>query len=882
MSLPRVDQPLALRISAEQIALLYKNAPLAYIVTFINGSILVYIQRACISPVRLSLWFILLGLITLGRTLLVYRYTHTRSPATEAYRWGQRYSIGAGLAGLVWGSAAILLFPQNDLSHQVFVAFVLAGMTAAAVGVLSIHWLASLAFVVPALLPLIIQFFLQGGEVQTAMGIMTLLFLSAILIIMRVVNRSILSTLQLNLEKDALSQQLQQDKEATDRLNVRLQVEIAEHQKTEAILRESEEKYRRTMDAALVGIYVIEKLNFQYVNPMMTQLFGYTSQEMEKLSPLDLVVTEHRDSVSTQLRQQRAGGPGAPLELRCVRKEGSHFEAMTWMRTTVYGGQQVIVGTFVDISARKGAERALQQANATLEQHVQERTAELEETNAALRDSEERLRLALQASEAGVWEWNLMTDAILWSPENFSLYGLDPTQGPPTPEDWEGTLHPEDRERLRQTVRAAGAYPEQEYRTEFRVRHPRRGLRWLLSVGRVERALDGAPQRLLGISLDITSRKQMEEVLKETDRRKDEFLAMLAHELRNPLAPIRHAVQIFRELGTEDPRLHWARELIDRQVNHLARLVDDLLDVSRLVQGRITLHWETVDLAAVIAQAREASEPLIQSRHHTLSVTLPDEPLPVRADVVRLVQVIQNLLTNAAKYTPEGGRIELEARRENDQAIIQVRDTGIGLSPEVLPHIFELFMQGERGLDRSQGGLGIGLTVVKRLVELHGGRIEARSNGPGRGSEFTVCLPLGTTPPTGHRTVAAPGQRSPGAPRRILVVDDQVDVAESLALVLELEGHQVKTALDGPTALELATEFQPDVVLLDLGLPEMDGYVVAQRLRARPETQNVLLIAVTGYGRQEDRERTQATGFDHHLVKPIDLEELGALLAADR
>jgi CheY-like chemotaxis protein len=407
-------------------------------------------------------------------------------------------------------------------------------------------------------------------------------------------------------------------------------------------------------------------------------------------------------------------------------------------------------------------------------------------------------------------------------------------------------------------------------------------LRWLLSLGRVECASDGTLQRLLGISLDITARKQMEEALKEADRRKDEFLAMLAHELRNPLAPIRHAVQILRKLGPEEPRLHWARDLIDRQVNHLARLVDDLLDVSRLVQGRITLQWENVDLAAVIAQAREASEPLMQSRHHTLSVTLPDAPLPVRADVVRLLQVIQNLLTNAAKYTPEGGRIELDARRENNRAIIQIRDNGIGLAPEVLPHIFDLFMQGERGLDRSQGGLGIGLTVVKQLMELHGGRVEAHSDGPGRGSEFTVCLPLGTLSPTDRRSMAAPEPLSLGALRRILVIDDQVDVAESLTLVLELEGHQVKTALDGPTALELAAEFRPDVILLDLGLPGMDGYAVARQLRARPETRNVLLIAVTGYGREEDRERTRATGFDHHLVKPISLEKLRALLAAGR
>jgi signal transduction histidine kinase/ActR/RegA family two-component response regulator len=392
--------------------------------------------------------------------------------------------------------------------------------------------------------------------------------------------------------------------------------------------------------------------------------------------------------------------------------------------------------------------------------------------------------------------------------------------------------------------------------------------------------------RLRWREAEFAAQKQAEAALNKlnenltlADRRKDEFLAMLAHELRNPLAPIRAAVHILRELGPEEPRLEWARNVIDRQVNHLVRLVDDLLDVSRLVQGKIGLKKESVNLADVLEYALEASRPLIQEHRHDLVTCLPGEPLRVSGDPVRLTQIFQNLLNNASKYTPEGGRLRLEAYRENDKAVIRVRDTGAGMTPDLLPHVFELFTQAERSLDRSQGGLGIGLTLVKKLVELHGGEIEARSEGQGQGSEFIVNLPLNAYPPIESRAMAVrEAPRLSDRIKRIAVVDDNEDAVETLALLLELDGHQVKTAHDGPTLLELAPGFRPDVVLLDIGLPGMDGYEVAKCLRACPETRDALLIAITGYGRQEDKSRMEAAGFDHRLVKPIDPDDLGKLL----
>jgi signal transduction histidine kinase len=368
--------------------------------------------------------------------------------------------------------------------------------------------------------------------------------------------------------------------------------------------------------------------------------------------------------------------------------------------------------------------------------------------------------------------------------------------------------------------------------------------------------------------------------VQEADHRKNEFLSMLAHELRNPLAPIRNAVHLLRLRGGQEPELNAIRDLIDRQVQQLVRLVDDLLDISRITRGKIRLQNEPLSVAAVVAQAVETSRPLIDARRQTLTVTLPDEPLQVQGDPVRLAQVLGNLLNNAAKYTEEGGKIALTAAREGDEVVLRVRDSGVGIPADMLASIFELFTQVEHSLDRSQGGLGIGLTLVRRLVEMHGGRVQAVSGGAGQGSEFTVRLPLLTEvnpcapPPNG----AAHG--ASGDTCRILVVDDNIDAADSLATLLRMAGHDVHVCHDGADALAAVPRFRPEVVLLDIGLPGIDGYEVARRLRRQPETQEALIVALTGYGLEEDVRRSHAAGFDHHFVKPADLAALSALFGS--
>ena len=366
--------------------------------------------------------------------------------------------------------------------------------------------------------------------------------------------------------------------------------------------------------------------------------------------------------------------------------------------------------------------------------------------------------------------------------------------------------------------------------------------------------------------------------LKESDRKKDEFLAILAHELRNPLAPMRNALQILRAKGPIVPELQWAREMIDRQVNQMTLLVDDLLDVSRITRGRIELRKEHVELRAVVNDAVEASRPLMEKRRHTLSVEFPPEAIFVDADPTRLTQVLLNLLNNAAKYMDEGGRIWLRAKRESERVAISVKDTGIGIPPEMLPKIFEMFTQVDRSNERSQSGLGIGLTLVERLVALHGGKVEAVSAGSGKGSEFIVRLPVATQ---ASRTKPPAVQEKPNVvtvERRILVVDDNYDSADSMAMFLRIMGHEVRTAHDGLAALEVAEEFQPQVILLDVGLPGLNGYKVAQRIRERRGA-DVVLIALTGWGQEEDRRRSKEAGLDYHLTKPIEFDHLTRLLA---
>jgi signal transduction histidine kinase len=409
----------------------------------------------------------------------------------------------------------------------------------------------------------------------------------------------------------------------------------------------------------------------------------------------------------------------------------------------------------------------------------------------------------------------------------------------------------------------------------------------------LNRVLQRANQELeaanRSLQTEVTERTRVELALKEADRHKDEFLAMLAHELRNPLAPIHNAVALMHRSPLTDPQLIWSRDVIGRQLSHLTRLVDDLLDVSRITRGKINLNKEAIEIGSLVVRTVETVQPLFEERGHTLRVEMPDGGLSVLGDPTRLMQAIGNVLSNAAKYTERGGQVTLYAVQTDSEVEIRIRDNGIGIPPELMPMIFNLFTQLDRS-SAAQSGLGIGLALVQRLVEMHGGSVTAHSDGPGRGSEFVIRLPLllsprvlihdqqletrsALEPPMTNAEATSPTQR------RILVADDNNDALESLATLLQLSGHEVYTAANGAVALESAEQHRPEVALLDIGMPKLDGYEVARRIRAQPWGARITLVALTGWGQDSDRRRSQEAGFDSHLVKPLDLDKLTDLLA---
>ena len=526
-------------------------------------------------------------------------------------------------------------------------------------------------------------------------------------------------------------------------------------------------------------------------------------------------------------------------------------------------------------------------ADVALFEQVAERSwfvVENARTENQLRESRNVLSLAMRGGRMGAWSRNIASDRVWWSRELEEIFGLAPGAFQGTTEDFRMLVHPSDRQMVEQAVAqaiAAGA----DYSVEFRFHHAGGEWRWMDGRGRAVYDDLGHATMVYGIGIDITSRKSSEEELRrlndelaQAHRRKDEFLATLAHELRNPLAPMTNALEILRRKDPGDPTLRWTRDIIDRQVRQMARLVDDLLDVARISRGRIELRREPVELTAVVHGAIESARPLVNAGGHVLELRLPDQPVWLEADATRLTQVLLNLLNNAAKYTPSGGRIVLAARVEDGQAVVSVRDDGIGLSAEHLPTVFEMFSQVAPALERSQGGLGIGLSLARGLVELHGGSIEARSEGPGRGSEFIVRLPIGVRRPVepvgeGHGEEAMPSLR-------VMVIDDNRDAAESLGALLRMTGHEVAIAHSGQAALALCETFRPVLALLDIGMPGMNGYELATHMRQLPWGEHVLLAALTGWGQQDDKRRAFDAGFDHHLTKPVSSAELQAVLAA--
>ncbi|HEY1376236.1 MAG TPA: ATP-binding protein [Gemmataceae bacterium] len=477
-----------------------------------------------------------------------------------------------------------------------------------------------------------------------------------------------------------------------------------------------------------------------------------------------------------------------------------------------------------------------------------------------------------------VWATDPAGHTLYCNPFWYEYTGL--TEAQTLPDRWADAVHPDDLPGIwaaADSGRAAAA----AFEYEARFRRADGEYRWHL--GRVTPVRDAAGHvvRWVGSATDIEDRKRAEAALRDADRRKDEFLAVLGHELRGPLAPLRGGLEVLQRAGGDPAVAGLALGMMGRQLAHLVRLVDDLLDVSRINRGKVRLRAEPLDLRAVVDRAVETARPLVDARGHDLAVDLPADPLPITGDDARLTQVVVNLLHNAAKYTEPGGHVKLAAERDGGDVVLTVRDTGIGILPHVLPRVFDLFAQGDRAADQAQGGLGIGLTVVKSLVELHGGTVAAASDGPGTGATFTIRLPLaeGGVPAADCGTNGThPHTPRPPHPLKVLVVDDNVDAARMAGLLLKLWGHDARTAHDGPAALAVADTFRPDVVLLDIGLPGLNGYEVADRLRAVPGLAGVRLVAVTGYGHEEDRRRSAAAGFAGHLVKPVEPAALEAIV----
>jgi PAS domain S-box-containing protein len=509
---------------------------------------------------------------------------------------------------------------------------------------------------------------------------------------------------------------------------------------------------------------------------------------------------------------------------------------------------------------------------------LQEIRGEQARVEAALRITEERLQAVLRTAHMAFWAWDPATDTVSASVTMDELLGLPPGEKLTSSRRGFELVHPEDLPALRAKLEAA-AREGGTWDHDFRIVRPCDGkITWLTERANATCDSDGKLV-MAGLVWDVTERKLLESSLQEADQRKDEFLATLAHELRNPLAPLRNGLQIARLTSSADSPFQRTIEMMDRQLTHLVRLVDDLLDVGRISSGKIELRRDNLALPAILTSSAEAARAAIDTHSHQLIIEPAAEELWVEGDFDRLTQIFSNLLTNAAKYTERGGRIELRVSRKGNYAVVNVSDNGIGIPSDDLPHVFELFSQVRLHQGRSEGGLGIGLAIVRKLVEMHQGTVSVCSDGSGKGSTFTVRLPLlsdgAATPVSLHTKLP-----SSVPPRRILVVDDNTDAAVSFAVLLEHQGHEVATAHDGEEAVAKARVLRPHIVFLDLGMPRMDGFEAAKHLRALSDGEPMTLVALTGWGQKRDHERTREAGFDWHLLKPIDGNELDKILAA--
>jgi PAS domain S-box-containing protein len=635
---------------------------------------------------------------------------------------------------------------------------------------------------------------------------------------------------------------------------------IAALEQENAALREREAAWTRHeddladfVDNAIVGMHkVAADGTIAWANHADWELLGYTREQYVGRNIADF----HADLDSLQrIMGQLVDGKALreqPAVLKC--RDGTLRHVLISSNAHFENGEFVSTRCFTrDVTQHRLTEAALHEARTYL---------------AAIVESSEDAIIGVDLA-GRINSWNRGAEAIFGHKRGeivgMPIYTIIPPE-----------LHPEEREIIDKL--RAGERVE-HYET---VRMRKDGTRRDVSL--TASAVRDAVGNLVGMSKvarDITERKQAQRDLAEEARRKDEFLAILAHELRNPLAPIRYALSIARQARLNDAQRRRSDEVIERQVEHMSRLLDDLLDVSRIARGHVELRRKWIDLTSVIGAAIDAARPLLDRKGHNLSLDLPREALRLEADPVRLTQILSNLLTNAAKYTDRGGQIQLHAWREGGSIAISVRDNGIGISPELAPRLFSLFAQAASALNRSEGGLGIGLALVKGFVEKHGGTVEVHSEGTNQGSEFVVRLPTGRG--STERADPQDAGKGPAARRlRVLVADDNEDSAQTCAMLLELWGHEVRTAGNGEEALAVAGEFHPEVALLDIGMPQLSGYEVAERLRQSERGRSATLIAITGWGQDDDKQQANEAGFDHHLTKPVDPKQLQPLIESLR
>jgi PAS domain S-box-containing protein len=625
----------------------------------------------------------------------------------------------------------------------------------------------------------------------------------------------------------------------------------------------SDETFRLIVEAAPNAIVVIdERGRVVLVNSQTERLFGYARDEIVGRT-VEMLVPERFRSSHPRLRTHFFGDAaarpmGAGRDLYGLRKDGSEFPVEIGLNPIRTDRGMLILSAIVDITERQRAER--------------------------------RFRLAIESAPSGMVMVDRDGFIVLVNSQAEELFGYSREELIDQPVEM---LVPE-RFRTEHPGYRVGffAHPESRPMGAGRDLYGRRkdGTEFPIEIGLNPIETEEGVLALSAI-VDITERKQLEqelhlrlEELATADRQKDEFLATLAHELRNPLAPIRNAMQVLKLPAADNKMRERAHEMIDRQLQHMVRLVDDLLDVSRIIIGRIELRKEHFDLAAAVTRAVETAEPLIEAQGHHLIVQVPTEPVIVHADLIRLSQIISNLLTNAAKYTPKPDQIWLSAKRDGTDAVLTVKDKGVGIAAHMLDRVFDLFVQSDASPTRSQGGLGIGLTLVKRLVELHDGTVTANSAGLGQGSEFTLRFPVDSeaNAPLGQAgsTDASRSIEAKRGERRVLIVDDNVDAAESIAMLLQASGFSVRCVYDGMSALSVAGAYKPDVIVLDIGLPDISGYEVSKRLRSQPDFEHTPIVAVTGYGQPSDHRRSLEAGIDHHMTKPVDPHALQVLLAS--